>query len=290
VSVWPLLAVLVAEGAIVLVLYLLVASYLPPATLVAYDAVSLPGEEVSLNLRLVQDLPPLLKGRVADVEILVTPAPHTALGETRGVTQSSGSASVSLTAPTVARNYPFHAQARSPGGDEIAAADFELHVIPAQAKLLITTLSDTLWSSLLEKINRQPTPHAQASEVLGELATSHAILYLDSRSGNDPERIRSWLHRHGFPRGPLLVPDLMASGTSDEPYGKRIEEYLEDEVRSRWKNVAWGIGSSSEEMRAFRESNIRALHVGVRSPPLSDGPGVEAALDWSAVRDRLSDG
>ncbi len=67
-----------------------------------------------------------------------------------------------------------------------------------------------------------------------------------------------------------------------------IRSSLKKELASRWQDVSWAFGSSTREMLAFGESfngrENRLVHVGVPTPPSVDGPGVEAALDWSAVR------
>ena len=294
----PLLVVLGIEAVLLLAFFLLAVRYAPPAELRADDAIALPEGAASFQLRLEQDLPPYLKWRLSGVEVAVKPLPASegkTASEGQGRTDGNGVASLSIEAPAEAGVYRYRARALESAEDdaERASTDVALHVIPAAAKLVVTTVGGTLWSRLLQSGRTPPAPRARASQVLSELARSHTIIYLDVQPLMQPEKTRGWLKEHGFPEGALLVPEVTFNDDDGAGRWPEIQSYLKQGIASRWTGVAWCFGSSSDEMFSFRlcfkGPSTRLVYLGVTSPPASGGSRGKAALSWDAARELLEE-
>jgi hypothetical protein len=293
VRVWPLAIALVLQALIILLFYSLAGSNAPPPRLLAFDALALPGEEIQLEILIDQDLPPFLSTDDEAYEVTIEGATPEALSKT---TSPNKALFVSIRAPDEPGIVELVVRAKATDND---AVELEkkviLQVIPADAKIVISTIRHTLWSPLLAAAadsGSLPRARPRASAALDKLAGDHSVIYVEFIARRDLPWIGDWLEKNAFPAGAVLFlrdydprhPDTR------EP---RLVRLLSERINDRWKDRAWAFGSDTEETESFANAGFKTVHigaVGLDSGGSSGGSSGKAkrvvpAQSWAAVDD-----
>jgi phosphatidate phosphatase APP1 len=126
------------------------------------------------------------------------------------------------------------------------------------------------------------TPFVGAAELYRDLAAGgNPVFYVSSSPWNLHAFLLAFLRHHGFPRGPVLLRDLLGSRTGREEKGGRIDEILA--LHPDLPFVL--IGDSGERdpqvyAQVVRDHPGRILAVYIREVRLDPGDGrVEAVSD-----------
>ncbi len=127
-------------------------------------------------------------------------------------------------------------------------------------------------------------PMPEAAEELEKLTRFYyRVIYvvMPAASGMDgfqaSEKARSWLSRHQFPQGYVMV--LPAGGST---LGMRIDELHEE----GWKTIRLGIGRTKAFAEAFIQRRLDAIMV--PEPSKGDKPRkAKVAQNWKEVRKKL---
>jgi hypothetical protein len=281
---------------VILGFYALAASYPPSPRLLAFDAVAHPGEEVDLEVRVEQDLPPLLDLDAEAVEVTVEGA---AIGKPpRARVAVNGTATFRVRAPAEESVHGLRVSARCTARGPRAwslTSTANLHVIRRDRKLVLATVWDTL-SRLPLVASRdgesgghdRPRPKSRdhAKEVLAELARDRAVVYIEFRPSADLPRARDWLREEGFPPGAILFPRGVDPRNVDETKKPRLIHLL-SEIRGRWPNIEQAIAFDEHDASTFAEARIPTIQVGSRGTLFPGDSRVRQAEGWEEVKSLL---
>jgi len=288
VRIWPIVLGVVLQSLIILLIYSLASANAPPPRLLAFDLVALPGEKVALEVRIDQDLPPLLGS--ADDAWSVT-IDGTAPGSLPATTTTATNQPllVALTAPEKPGIIELRVHAKSADDDVDLQRKVVLQVVPADARIVISTVRHTLWSRPIARRSEagEPLPpraRPGASATLGRLAADHSILYLELIPRRYLPWIGDWLDENGFPKGAVLfVRDH--DPRRPDTRGAALIRFLSRRIKDRWKSGAWAFGSDEEETQALATVGFRTVHIGARGGDSGNTPPVVPAQSWDAVDD-----
>ena len=258
------------------------------------DVLSLPGEKAVLRIRLesgsfLRDQEGREVRFVLDGKTLAT-----------GVTDEEGFAETVFEPPSPG-DYSFRIEVPvASEADSWPEVDLLVSCRPGDAPIAVVDLDGTLLPrDFKEVLTGDPQPLDQACEVLKELARNCTIVYLTHRPECFGPKSKSWLARHGFPRGPMLLSDLSAFVHGNREYKSEALHRL----RSRFSAMTIGIGDKFSDMSAYRQNGLRAilifhLHdpddaedVREQAERLDKLPeGVQVVKDWAEVRAVLREG
>jgi hypothetical protein len=238
--------------------------------LTAQDTLALPGEQVTLKVRLesgkfLRDQPGI------PIRFQCKGMP-----DYRAVTDSEGYATI-----------PFKPAAP---GDYLVTVMVEPAVLKkappepatllvtcrkADAPLIIVDLDKTLVASGFKTVlvgNPQPMP--QSLEVMKRLEKDFTVIYLTHRAEFLGLKSKAWLHDYGYPRGPLLLADGHEMFEKSGPYKSAALETL----RQRFRGRAIGIGDQISDALAYKQNGIEPFLL-LTVPPDADADDLRKLAD-----------
>lgn len=261
----------------------------------AYDAIGRPGEQVDLRVRLQKGT--FLRDQ-EDVTVRFT-LPDGRTFEAR--TDEEGYASASFTPPRTG-DYYFNvtADAQTEDGQRPAPRELLVACRPADAPIIVIDLDKTLVASGFHHVLAgDPVPMPESEAVMRELARNHTIVYLTQRPDYFGPKSLTWLNRHGYPRGALLMTD----NGSILQGNRRFKDGEINELSTRFTAIQAGVGDKTSDMKAYLNNGLRAiyiLHLEDATDPeeiLEDADdldglpeGTEVVLHWRQVRKALLEG
>jgi hypothetical protein len=162
-------------------------------------------------------------------------------------------------------------------------AEALVRVIPPEAPIFITdidhTIADVSPTGFIFKPNHRVLPVTGAREALAEIAHRMELLYLSARDHIFLRKTRGWLRLNQFPEAPLYLRrrTRFTSVRAKEHKRARLAE-----LRSRFRNLRWGIGDVAGDIEAYSAHGIPAILL-ARSIP----PGLPASTlhvqEWRSV-------
>ena len=219
------------------------------------DVLALPDEETPLRATI--EATPFL-GDAPEVEIRFR------LGETFcALVRPSeiGRAETSFT-PRASGDYVFEVTVAAPpeGAGDLGRLPGPTGLLVAcrepDAPIIVCDLDDTvIVADALRIVPNAARALPGSLQVLTQLARDHTIVYLTFRPGPVALRTKSWLASHGYPRGPLLVPDAL-----DLVFGnRRYKSRRLQQITCRFDNVAYGIGDKISDVEAYDENGVSGI-------------------------------
>ncbi|MEM7263383.1 MAG: hypothetical protein AAF488_15445 [Planctomycetota bacterium] len=289
----PLLFGLVAvfflgQAGIIALYYGMASHYPPPPRLIVSDVACVPNGRAEMSVRVVQDIPPLLRRQYAGQDVRVVP--HSEAGPQdqklpNGATEASGAVRLKWQAPELTGNYSYVAR-MTLANQAVLEASFDLYALEATRPVVLVSISSLQTSGGFGSASS--LPNATRTLDLLKSRSSAAIFYLDFSRAPDPPRARKWLSDAGFAPGPLHSL-LRESETRD--YAKLLKEDVQIPIQDRWKRIEWAVTDSPQELSAFASLGVRTLFVGPTRPAIIErSPKLFWAADWQGAEKILLKG
>lgn len=217
----------------------------------AFDALAVPGEEVTLRARLQAG--DLLTPRSGHVVRFLRGGRLFKAAETDG----DGVAAVSFR-PAAPGDYPFAVEVSRYGFADGPPAPNELLVACRRpdAPMLVVGMDKTLVASGFDQVlvgDARPMPGSV--KVMRRLARRYTLVYLTHRPDYFGPKSRAWLRRHGYPPGAVLLSDI-----GESPRGSGVfKGGALGELRGRSKKIEIGISDKLSGARAYHDDGLKAF-------------------------------
>ncbi len=118
-------------------------------------------------------------------------------------------------------------------------------------------------------------PLREAPEVVGQLARVHAPVYVTARARQLRKRTFSWLHRYGFPRGPVFFLEPKRFPTYSEAAYKTS---VLVPMKKAFPGLRFGIGNKESDVESHRAAGLPCLLISAR-----EIPGGVCVTHWGLV-------
>ncbi|MCX5683186.1 MAG: hypothetical protein NT049_05815 [Planctomycetota bacterium] len=238
--------------------------------LTAMDTLALPGEQVTLKVRLESG------GFLRDQPGIPLLFQCKGMPDYRAVTDSEGNATI-----------PFKPAAP---GDYLVTVSVEPGVLKntppepvtllvtcrkADAPLAIVDLDKTLVASGFKAVLvGDPKPMPQSLEVMSRIAKDYTVIYLTHRAEFLGHKSKAWLHDYGYPQGPMLLADTHEMFEKSGPYKSAVLETL----RQRFRGRAIGIGDQISDVLAYKQNGIEPIMI-ITVPPETNAGDLRKLAD-----------
>jgi phosphatidate phosphatase PAH1 len=157
--------------------------------------------------------------------------------------------------------------------------EFTILALTPEKPVLILDVDGTLTQERWNFWQKENVPYdAHTVQVVNDLATRYAIVYLTARPRPLHRRTRRWLEEKGFPLGPVLVWSPRKIRWLD------IEDYKQDvlnALRQQGINLAVGIGDMEDDIEAYRKAGMKAIILG------KEESGAQPAYSWQEIENLL---
>lgn len=230
------------------------------------DVVSLPDRAVEVRVKAMERTIFLkdIERRKIEFKVLRTPA-DVPPSEVRlkvadqGVTDDEGEAMATIRVP---RPGFYEIGAWFRGDDRYLPQESTVVILaiePHQPVLVLdvdNTLTDENWL----RAKPEPGPYDNHTvRVVNALSKRYAIVYLTARPRPLHQRTQNWLHKHGFPAGPVLLwyPEKFS--------WLRPVRYKRDillEMQRAGLNLAVGVGNTTGDIKAYRRAGLVPIILG----------------------------
>jgi hypothetical protein len=262
------------------------------------DALTLPGEEATLEVRLA-------KGDFLDDQAGV-PIIFTHRGEqiAREVTDAQGTARLTV-GHSRAGDYFYQARVAKDAVleeplPEGISAEMLIRCRQADERLMVVDLDKTVVASGFDEVLvGDPQPMSDSADVLRRCNERWDIVYLTHRPEYFRTKSRQFLETHGFPTGPLLLSRLSGFVRGSGAYKRKVLE----SITARFNAVQVGVGDKYSDVEAYHAYGLRSYLIlpdrsGMDREDLEDMLGELQALpgeiqtvdNWRQVERGLFDG
>ncbi len=102
---------------------------------------------------------------------------------------------------------------------------------------------------------KNPEPMAGSVDVMRRLAKDYTIVYITHRPQQYAHHTKAWLLRHGYPTGPLLMPEVVDFARGSRRYKTRELTKL----KSKFPNIRIGIGDKISDIQAYHNSGLKTF-------------------------------
>lgn len=221
--------------------------------LIAYDTIAAPGQRVTLVADLLED--GLLTHPPLGGEVLLLKEGSRLLG--RAMTGGDGRALLSVVPRQVGASTVMVELAGSP---RVTAsnATVRLFVWDRRRAIVLVSLNAMAARSRSPGLEvplpgsgaKRPAPEPGAVQALKELERRAYLLYLTASDRLELPELHEWTELHKLPRGPII---LLKTGPMS------LARELERWQRDGWRNIRGGIVETSEEAKALRDKNLKAV-------------------------------
>lgn len=218
----------------------------------AYDTLAYPGKPVHLAARL-QMMPKLQKVSGVTVSFY-----HGDRLVGQAVTDSRGLAHITWTPPHAG---DYHFRARITGVGEkykrfLAISDAPLLVAAREANtsFVVIDMDHTIIDAGFFRVlvgGAKPMP--RSAEVAKRIARRHGIVYLTQRPEVLTRKSKTWLVRHGYPAGPVML-----AGGTDFLDSARFKTGKLKALRGAYPSVRFGIGDKCSDAEAYVSAGLTA--------------------------------
>ncbi|MDD5687292.1 MAG: HAD family acid phosphatase [Elusimicrobia bacterium] len=255
------------------------AEMLKPARLVAYDSISIPGQEVILSAKLEKKVL-FFRPDIKD-EKLAFYIDNKNIGES--ITNSEGFAFLPyiINKPGIfelnvklstASNY-----ISGPVSAKIFCSDKKK---PAMVVDIDHTIADVSWFGYVTKPNEKVMPLKNAPEVLQKLSRKYDIVFVTKREEVFLWKTEEWLKMYKFPDAPVFFWDLGDYPLSSVKYKtERIKK-----LKQIWKNISIGIGDRDTDIESYLANDMKVIKIGKENKTI---PNVTFVSNWDEIEDLL---
>ena len=214
----------------------------------AFDALALPGEEVTLRARLQAG--DLLGARGGYVVRFLRGGRLYKAAETDG----SGVALVGFT-PSAPGDYRFTAEL-SPSGFSQDPRELLVACRGPQQPLLVVDMDKTVVASGFDQVLiGEPNPMPKSPEVMKRLAGRYTVVYLTHRPDYFGPKSKAWLRQHDYPPGAVLLSGIGEFIAGSGAFkGDRLRE-----LRKRFQRIEVGIGDKISDAQAYHDNGLKAF-------------------------------
>lgn len=243
----------------------------------AFDTLAHPNEPVGLIARIqtveLQGLTGIKIGFSLDSELIDS-----------ALTDKDGFANIDWT-PPVAGIYEFQVEVlEAPKKlyhelSEFGAIPLIVATHPKDHRLVVIDLDHTVVdSSFFRVLLGGGKPMADSVEVTERISQKYGIVYLTHRPDLMTHRSKSWLRKHGYPTGPLLVSQLrQVVGSSGKFKTAKLTE-----LRAEFPNTRIGIGDKLSDAQAYVDNDMTAYLI-----PHYDPSDPDELVDMAGAISRL---
>jgi hypothetical protein len=262
------------------------------------DALTLPGEEATLEVRLA-------KGDFLDDQAGV-PIVFTHQGEqiAREVTDGQGTARLTVSHGQ-AGDYFYQARVAKDAVleeplPEGISAEMLIRCRQGDQRLMVVDLDKTVVASGFDEVLiGDPQPMSNSADVLRRCSERWDIVYLTHRPEYFRTKSRQFLEKYGFPTGPLLLSRISGFVRGSGAYKRKVLE----SITARFNAVQVGVGDKYSDVEAYHAYGLRSYLIlpdrsDMDAEDLEDMleqlralPGdIQAVDDWRQVERGLFDG
>jgi len=244
------------------------------------DALCLPGEKVTLSIKVEKDGVWRKDVKGAELSIFRLTGEQRELLAKR-VTNGDGWAQFEFHCqrPGLFKLAVDAVEVEDDGDVERGTGEFLVACRGTERIGVVVDIDDTLTPSDGSFFRRSVKPRgADTVKVMSELAERYDLIYLTGRLRWSSTRTRSWLGQQGFPAAPLFLRDLKRSGPVRS--GTFKSAFLK-KLRRRYPNILIGIGDENGDVDAYTDNGMIAV--------LMEETEEESwnVKDWAQVRELL---
>ena len=217
----------------------------------AYDELALPGEKVQLHARLEsgtiqRDLP----NRRIHFR-----GPGWFLRTT--TTDDEGYAVTDFT-PRRPGDYIFTIEVETTGLESRPPEPVQLLLTcrAASEQMIIVDVDKTLARTKSWRFfSKNPEPMPDSVAVMTRLAKDYTVVYVTHRPQQYAHHTKAWLQMHGYPQGPILMPEVI-----DFVRGSRRYKTKElSELKNKFPNIRIGIGDKISDALAYHVNGLTSF-------------------------------
>lgn len=176
--------------------------------------------------------------------------------------------------------YRIRARYRGSNRFETSEDEFTILALTPEKPVMILDVDGTLTQERWNFWRKENALYdAHTVQVVNELATRYAVVYLTARPRPLHRRTRRWLQEKGFPPGPVLVWSPRKIRWLD------IEDYKQDVLkvlRQQGINLAVGIGDMEDDIEAYQKAGMKAILLG------KEESGARSAYSWLEIETLLT--
>ena len=217
----------------------------------AYDQLALPGEKSQLHARLEsgtiqRDLP---NRRIR------FRGPGWFLRTT--TTDDEGYAVTDFT-PRRPGNYIFTIEVETTGLESRPPQPVELLVTcrASAEPMIIVDLDKTLAQTRSWRFfTKNPAPMPGSVAVMRRLAKDYTVVYVTHRPQQYAHQTKVWLRTRGYPRGPLLMPEVIDFARGSRRYKTKELRHL----KNKFPNIRIGIGDKIADALAYHGNGLKSF-------------------------------
>ena len=217
----------------------------------AYDVLALPGERVQLSARLQSGT---IQRDLASRSVRILR--NGRLTKTV-ITDDEGFGTATFT-PRKPGNYVFSIQTDPVGLKSTPPEPVELLVAcrAADEPIVIIDVDKTLaHTESWRFFTQNPQPMAGSVDVMRRLAKDYTVVYVTHRPQQYAHHTKTWLLRHGYPTGPLLMPEVVDFARGSRRYKTRELAKL----KIKFPDIRIGIGDKISDIQAYHDSGLKAF-------------------------------
>lgn len=171
------------------------------------------------------------------------------------------------------------------GNDDYLRAEYlaMLAVRRADDSMMVLDIDWTI--SMTDNLNTalgssDSPPLREAPEVVGRLARAHAPVYVTARARQLRKRTLSWLHRYGFPRGPVFFLEPKRFPTYSEAAYKTS---VLVPMKKAFPGLRFGIGNKESDVESHRAAGLPCLLISA-----TEVPGGVCVSHWGLVEEAVA--
>ena len=217
----------------------------------AYDVLTLPGEQVQLSARLQSGtIQRDLSGRSIRIS-------RNGWLAKRVITDDEGFGTATFT-PRRPGDYVFSIEAEPAGLVSTPPEPVELLVAcrSSAEPMVIVDLDKTLaYTKSWRFFSQNPDPMPGSVAVMRRLAKDYTVVYVTHRPQQYAHQTKMWLGRHGYPAGPLLMPEVVDFARGSRRY--KTKELIK--LKSKFPNIRIGIGDKISDTQAYHDSGLKSF-------------------------------
>lgn len=146
------------------------------------------------------------------------------------------------------------------------------------------TISDTEFKELIfKKKDNDSDPIKASQKTLVQMAADYQIMYFTARPRLVMETTRSWLKKHEYPDGPIVMAPSIRQMMRPSEYKRRTLAAIRDD----WPNLLIGIGNRRIDAAAYGANKMLVLIV---ADPKPEGVGDHAICfrNWKGLGEFLA--
>lgn len=250
-----------------------------PTKLVAYDAITIPGEKVILTAKIEKKIlffRPDIKG-----EKLLFYIDNKNIGAS--VTDNDGFAYLPC---TINKQGIFELTVKLSPASKFFSATVSAKIFcsdknkPAIIVDIDHTVADVSWLGYILKSNNKVKPLKNAPEILQKLSKEYNLIFVTKREDIFLQKTEDWLKMYKFPDAPVFFWDWGKYPFNSAEYkSERIKK-----LKQIWKNISIGIGDRDTDIEAYLANGLKVIKIGKENKVI---PDVTFVSGWNDIENLL---